>query len=192
MKKICLFLLPCMVAIGQPGKGTPKMVADFSPGYYVPLKGDTVKGEIQQNLENPAANFQSFNFRAKPGTKANNFTPKKAKAYGFGNQHYTLVNLDPQTQVFMRVWARGRLMFYEYMEEGAKESVFFIQEPASEDPEKKELKKLSKLHYKRELKPYMKDQSMIWDELDKFNFVPEKIAKTIQDFNGMYAASSGE
>ncbi|MCX8080065.1 MAG: hypothetical protein N3F09_02380 [Bacteroidia bacterium] len=192
MKKMLFLTLMVAFVYGQPEKGAPKMVADFLPGYYVPLKGDTVKGEIQINLENPAMAYQSFSFRTKPGAKANNFTTKKAKAYGFGNQHYTLVSFDPQTQVFMRVWARGRLMFYEYMEEGAKEPVFFIQEPASEDPEKKELKKLSKLHYKRELKPYMKDQPMIWNDLDKFNFVPEKIAKSIQEFNSMYAASSTE
>jgi len=194
MKKAGFLLLffPVAGIFAQPGKGRPRMVAEFNPGYYLPLKGDTVKGEIQLNLEDPSAAYREFNFRAKPTSKPQTLTPKKARGYGYGNNHYTLIKFDAQTEVFMKVWAQGRLNFYEYSEAGQNEPAFFIQEPASENPEKKELKKLSKLHYKRELKPYMKDQPMLWDELDKFNFNPEKIAAKIREFNSMYAASSTE
>ena len=40
--------------------------------------------------------------------------------------------------------------------------------------------------YKKELKPYMKDQAMIWSDLDKFVFKPEAVANSVREYNRMY------
>ena len=54
------------------------------------------------------------------------------------------------------------------------------------NPNLREMKELNEKFYKKELKPYMKDQAMIWSDLDKFVFKPEAVANSVREYNRMY------
>jgi hypothetical protein len=191
-----LFISIATLAIAQPGKGKdPKMAPVTAAGYYLTLKGDTVRGEVQTNPDGgEAALYQGFSFKAPGATKVTPMSPKKAKGYGFKNKHFVLVPYDSQTEVYVEVLASGRLKFYEYRydevinKQPVISSAYYIQDTQADEKEKelKELKGISLKFYKKDLKPYMKDQPMTWNDLDKFNFNKEAVVKAIKEFNKYY------
>lgn len=199
MKKLITVLLISAVSavFAQPGKGKdPKMAAVTVPGYYLNQKGDTVRGEVQSNPDNPNIDFyKGFSFKAPGSTKVTPMSPKKAKAYGFGGRNFVLVPYDSQSEVYVEVLATGRLHFYEYKYEevvnkqNVVTSAYYIKDTQSEDKELKELKGISTKFYKKDLKPYMKDQPMTWTDLDKFSFNKDAVVNAIKEFNKYYESS---
>ena len=198
MKKLIslIFITAATVAIAQPGgkKGEPHMAPNLEPGYYVTAKGDTVKGEIQTNPENIGDLYKQINFKV-PGTaKVVVITTKKAKAYGYGNNHFMLYTVDAQNEVYMRYMAKGRLNFMEvkyattFAGTPTVAAKYYIQDSKADEENKelRDMKELNEKFYKKELKPYMKDQAMIWSDMDKFVFKPEAIANSIREYNRMY------
>lgn len=198
MKKLLsiIFVTVATVGFAQPGKKGkgPSMAPELVPGYYVTAKGDTVKGDIQTNLENEGDLYRSINFFPKGATKVTVVTSKKARAYGFGDNHFVASNIAGQEEIYLKYLAKGRLNFMEfkYSSDGGIVSDYFIQDSKADDANKdlRELKKLNPKFYKKELKPYMKDQPMIHDDLDKFTFTPAKIANSIREYNRFYEGAT--
>jgi hypothetical protein len=60
------------------------------------------------------------------------------------------------------------------------------------DAELKTLKQISEKFYKKDLKPYLKDQIMVWDDLDKFVFNKEAVLNAIKEFNKFYETTTTE
>jgi len=190
-------------ALAQPGKKgkDPKMAPVTVPGYYVNLKGDTVRGEIQSNPDNPATDFyKGFSFKAKGATKVTPISTKKAKGYGFEGRNFMLVPYDAQSEVYVEVLVSGRLKFYEYRydevinKEAVVTSAYFIQDTKADEKDKdlRELKALSLKFYKKDLRPYMKDQPITWTDLDKFTFNKDAVINAIKEFNKYYESAPTE
>lgn len=201
MKKLLSLILvsAALTAVSQPKKA-PKMAPVLTPGYYVNSKGDTVRGEVQTNPDDPTDFYVKFGFKpAKGGTKVLPMDSKKAKAYGYEDTHFLLINYDGQ-DMFVEKLVTGRLNFYEFRFNGkidgkpAIESSYFIQDTRAEgdDAKYKELKKISNTFYKKDLKPYMKDQSMVWTDLDKYTFSKQKVIDAVKEFNSFYIAAAPE
>src|SRR6478736_8494810 len=89
MKKLFsfIFVAAAMTVAAQPKKA-PKMAPVLEPGYYVTAKNDTIRGEVQVNPDDETELFRQFNFRPAKGGKVMPVSPKKAKAYGFGDHHF--------------------------------------------------------------------------------------------------------
>lgn len=189
-----LFISWAGCIIAQPKGKDPRMAPTLAEGYYVTTKGDTVKGEIQTNPEDMCDLYKGFNFRPKGGGKVAPISTKKAKAYGFQGKHFVLVPYDAETEVYLERLVNGRLKFYEMKIHDKKEgepvisSVYYIQDSQAEekDAELKEIKQISSKFYKKDLKPYMKDQPMTWNDLDKFVFNREAVIRAINEFNKYY------
>jgi hypothetical protein len=198
MKKLLSFILICtaLLAYSQPKKA-PKMAPVTSPGYYVGGKNDTVRGEVQTNPEDETEIYRVFNFRPAKGGKLMPVSSKKAKAYGFDDRHFIQINSEGQ-DIYVERLAEGRLNFFEYRFNGkidgypAIESAYFIQDTRAEgeDVNLKEIKKISNKFYKKDLKPYMKDQMMIWTDMDKFTFDKTAVTNAIKEFNKFYIISA--
>jgi hypothetical protein len=178
--------------VAQPKKA-PKMAPTTSPGYYVTTKGDTVKGFVRNNPDDPTEFYSVFSFQPAKGGKLMPVSIKKAKAYGFDNKHFVQV-MEAGTEIYVEVLARGRLNFYEYLYNGkidglpAIEAAYFVQDNMGEGEfaALRELKKINNKFYKKELKPYMRDQPVIWADLDKFTFNKETVTNAIKEFNKFY------
>ncbi|MCE3227071.1 MAG: hypothetical protein K0S32_1622 [Bacteroidetes bacterium] len=199
MKKILSFLLiaSASIAFAQPGKNKEaKMAPVTAPGYYVPVKGDTVRGEIQTNPDSELDFYKGFNFKAKGANKVTAISNKKAKAYGVNGKHFQLVPYDEQNSVYIEILATGRLRFYEYKYADTEQgqpiivSKYYIQDTQADDKnvELRELRPISTKFYKKELKAYMKDQPVTYNDLDKFTFNRAAVIKAIQEFNKYYEA----
>jgi hypothetical protein len=196
MKKLLSILLiaGATSAFAQPKGKAPKMAPVLTKGYYLTLKGDSVRGEIQTNPEDPTSFYSGFSFKSANGGKVAAMSTKKAKGYGFDGRHFILIPLDANTEAYIEVLARGRLMFYELKYNDTKNgeavisSKYFVQDTqaAEKDAALKEIKQLSNNFYKKELKPYMKDQAMTWTDLDKFVLNKEAVTKAINEFNKFY------
>jgi hypothetical protein len=198
MKKFLSVLLIAagFVAFGQPGKKgkDPKMAPVLAPGYYVTTKGDTVKGDVQTNLDSELDIYKGFNFRAPGTTKVVAISPKKAKSYGYEGKSFVLFPYDAQSEVYLEQLVDGRLKFYEYKYDDTKEgrpvvsTKYYIQDSQADEKDKdmRELKPISTKFYKKDLKPYMKDQPITWTDLDKFTFNREAVINAIKEFNKYY------
>lgn len=173
------------------------MAPMLSPGYFVGMKNDTTKGEVQNNPTNGEIDFyKGFNFK-KGTAKLAPITTKKAKKYGFDGRHFTVIPFDAG-EVYIECLAKGRLCFYEYKYpstyagEPIVESIYFIQDTKADESSKelREIKQISQKFYKKDIKPYYKDHPELWSDLDKFTFNKEAIANSIREFNRYYDTSS--
>ncbi len=164
-----------------------------SPGYYVNTKGDTIRGDIRNNPDDPTEFYTVFSFKPAKGGKLMPVSTKKAKAYGFDDKHFYQIQ-DDGADIYVEVLARGRLNFYEFLYNGkidgipAVDAAYFVQDNMAEgdDVKLKELKKINTKFYKKELKPYMKDQPVIWTDLDKFTFNKQAVISAVLEFNKFY------
>jgi len=184
-----------MTAIAQPKKG-PKMAPVLEDGYYVTAKNDTVRGKIQTNPADETELYTKF-FYQKPGTvKVAAIDAKKAKAYGFEGRHF--IAHPGEGDIYIERLAQGRLNFFEYRFNGkidgypAIESQYYAQDTRAEgeDAGLKNVNKISTKFYKRDLRPYMKDQLMIWTDLDKFTFNKQSVVNAINEYNRFYTVTA--
>jgi hypothetical protein len=191
-----VFVASAVTAFSQPKKA-PKMAPVLEEGYYVTAKNDTVRGEVQVNPEDETELYRQFNFRPAKGGKVMPVSPKKAKAYGYGNRHFVQTVSD-EGEIYLDRLASGRLNFFEYRFNGkidgnpGIESSYYMQDTRAEgaDAGLKEVKKINNKFYKRDLKPYMKDQPMIWSDLDKFTFDKNAVVNAINEFNKFYTITA--
>src|SRR6218665_253679 len=179
MKKILSIILAAaaFTAYSQPNKAA-KMAPMLVPGYYTTAKGDTVRGEVQENPDDPeVAFYNGFMLRRAKGGKPMLVDAKKARSYGFNGRHFAVIPYN-NGDIYAEYVVRGRLVFMKYRMHDRAEgeniitNVYFIQDSKADDAEKelRELKQISTKFYKRDLKPYMKQQPMIWSDMDKFTF----------------------
>ena len=191
--KIALGLILLGASLYAQPRKDPKMAATTSPGYYIGGKNDTIKGEVRNNPDDPCEFYTTFSFKPAKGGKLMPVNTKKAKAYGFDNRTFVQIT-DGEAEIYVEVLARGRINFYEMLYHGkidgydAIEAAYFVQDNMAEgdDVKLREIKKINNKFYKKELKPYMKDQPMIWADLDKFTFNKETVANAIKEFNKFY------
>ncbi len=199
MKKILSLVLSsaAMLMVAQPKKA-PKMAPVLEAGYYVTGKNDTVRGEVQVNPDDETELYRQFNFRPAKGGKVMPVTAAKAKAYGYGSKHFTQINGDDGL-IYVERLAEGRLNFFKYRFNGkidglpGIETNYYMQDTRAEGPEAavlKDIKKISNKFYKRDLKPYLKDQLMLWTDLDKFTFDENTVIKTVNEFNKFYTVTA--
>jgi len=194
MKKLfsVILVLTSMAVAAQPKKA-PKMAPILSQGYYTTMKGDTVKGEVQVNPDDETDFYHGFNFRPAKGGKVMPVSPKKAKTYGFDGREFAIIPYETG-EIYAEFLAKGRLTFMEYKMHTKLDgeeiigSVYFIQDKAADETEKelRDLKQISQKFYKRDLKPYMKSQPMIWSDMDKFTFEKNAVVNAIKEFNKYY------
>jgi hypothetical protein len=198
MKKLLslIFVTAALTAVCQPKKA-PKMAPVLADGYYVTAKNDTVRGQVQTNPDDETELYRQFNFKATAGGKVATISPKKAKAYGFEGRHFIQI-MGEEGDIYIERLAQGRLNFFEYKFNGKVdgypgiEIAYYAQDTRAEgvDVGLKEIKKISSKFYKRDLKPYMKDQPMIWSDLDKFTLNKPALVNAINEFNRFYVIAA--
>lgn len=194
MRKLLSVILvsASLAVVAQPNKAA-KMAPVLTPGYYTTMKGDTVRGEVQVNPEDPTEFYHSFGFKPAKGGKVMPVNFKKAKTYGFDGREFSVIPYEGG-EVYAEYLVKGRLTFMEYKMHGTVDgeatiiSAYFIQDKAADESEKelRDLKQISQKFYKRDLKPYMKAQPMIWNDMDKFTFEKNAVVNSLREFNKIY------
>lgn len=196
MKKFLSFiLLGAGLTIAAQPKKAPKMAPILAEGYYINSKNDTVPGQVQSNPDSETEFYNKFNFQPAKGGKIMPVDPKKAKGYGFDGRHFVLL---PTEGIYVERLASGRLNFFEYKYNGKVDGYdhivadYYMQDTRAEgaDIKLKEVGKISNKFYKKDLKPYMKDQLMLWTDLDKFTFDRQAVITAIVEFNKFYAITA--
>lgn len=197
MKKIIsLILIVSTSAANAQARKVAKMAPVFSPGYFVNVKGDTVRGQIQTNPDSETKFYTEFFFLPPKSKKPKAFnSSSRIRAYGFDNRNFAAVSYEGR-KLFLERLATGRLRFYEFRFNGKVdgypgiESMYFIKDTGAEgeDADLQVIRKISTKYYKKNLKPYMKDQPMIWSDLDKYEFDEKKVVNAVKEFNRYYAS----
>lgn len=193
---LSLALIAATMSLAAQPKKAPKMAPVLSPGYYVGAKNDTTRGEVQTNPEDETELYRTFNFKPAKGGKVMPVSPAKAKYYGYDDKNFVQIE-EGGEKIYLERLAEGRINFFKYRFNGkidgyaAIESVYYIQDTRGEgdDAKLKEIGKISTKFYKRDLKPYLKDQPMIWSDLDKFTFNEQTVVNAIREFNKFYVIS---
>ncbi|MBL7896479.1 MAG: hypothetical protein JNK50_14380 [Bacteroidia bacterium] len=193
MKNFFLFALTFATIglIAQPSKNKAMSIAPtFGPGYYISLKGDTVKGEVRNNMDNESDYANSFMFRKTAASKAMPLDSKKAKGYGVDDRHYSSLKMDDK-DVYIKYLEQGRLNLFEYTylsKEGPKAVYLIVDSRATEEDKTGThfMIQLDEKQFKKQLKPYFKDQPMLLEQVDKWFLKIDEIRKAVKEFNGMY------
>lgn len=182
----------------QAKKGNNKAASiapEFEKGWYLPLKGDTIKGEIQTNAGETDAQYNfGFYFKSPKSPKATEITSKKAKAFGFGDRKFELIKLK-ETEYFAEVLEKGRIILYQIHEEktenGQKIAIPFYYIIDTQADPKSKLASLTELPkekpYKKVLKELFKDQAMLIENVDKWFLQIDQVRPAIQEFNKLYS-----
>ncbi len=186
-----------MLVFAQTKKGNDKamgIVPEFEKGWYLPYKGDTIKGEIQTNAGETETQFNiSFFFKPTNAKKVSEITIKKAKAYGLGDIKFEILKIG-ETDYFAEVLEKGRIILYqinkEKMEKDRKTAipVYYVTDTQA-DPKSKlsgmvELPKEEP--YKKVLKELFKEQPMLIENVDKWFLQIDQVRQAIQEFNKLY------
>ena len=195
MKQLICSMLMILSVAGYAQRRAPKMAPVFADGYYINTRNDTVRGEIQTNVEDETTFYHQFHFRKVKTGKPRAFNTARTKAYGYEGRHFELLEYDGEKKFVERL-TNGRLVFYEYRFHGkidglpAIESTYYIRDTWKQKNEES-LAKINNKFYKKSLKPFMKDeQPMIWDDLDKYTFSAPKVINAINEFNSLYPESA--
>jgi len=177
--------------IAQPSKNKGMSIAPtFGPGYYVSLKGDTVKGEVRNNMDNESDYANSFWFRKNEKSKAMELNSKKAKGYGVDDKHFSSLKMDDK-DVYIKYLEQGRLNLFEYtyMTKDGSKAVYLIVDTRATEEDKTGthfMIQLDEKQFKKQLKPYFKDQPIVLEQVDKWFLKIDEIRKAVKEFNGMY------
>lgn len=190
-----VFLSTLIFAQAKKGNNKAMGVApEFEQGWYLPHKGDTIKGEIQTNAGETEAQYNiSFFFKPKNAKKVSEITTKKAKAYGFGDRKFEILKIN-EVEYFAEVLEKGRIVLYqineEKMEKDKKKAVpvYYVTDTQA-DPKSK-LAGVAELPnekpYKKVLKELFKDQPMLIENVDKWYLQIDQVREAIREFNKMY------
>ncbi|HRD38103.1 MAG TPA: hypothetical protein PLC65_05690 [Bacteroidia bacterium] len=170
----------------------------FGPGYYISLKGDTVKGEVRNNMDNESDYANSFWFRKAANSKPMELNSKKAKGYGVDDKHFSSLKMD-EKDVYIKYLEQGRLNLFEYayMTKDGSKAVYLIVDSriniascslggALACLRKAQVYMDERKQFKKQLKPYFKDQPMLLEQVDKWFLKIDEIRKAVKEFNGMY------
>ncbi|MGZ3883354.1 MAG: hypothetical protein ACXVPD_04005, partial [Bacteroidia bacterium] len=194
---ICMLALSAVTAFAQPAKKgkEAKMAPVFAPGYYLSLKGDTVKGEVQTNLDKEEQLYTTIFFKAKGAAKATEVSTKKAKGYGYDNNHFILFKIG-ENDLYLKYLEKGRLDLLEYKfaknVDGVEKMVpaYFIRDSKAPDDDKFQTNIITQIptehNHKKVLKNFFRDQPILLDQVDKWVFNIEEIKKAVREFNAMY------
>jgi hypothetical protein len=194
MKKILTFTA-AVFAMALFGQKTPKMAPVYSPGYFVNQRGDTVRGDIQTNVDDETLFYHQFAFKPKRSNKSRVYNTQRASAYGVDGKNFVRIEYKGE-KFFVERLAQGRLGFYEYRFNGkvnglpAIESSYFVRDHWAED-KAANLSKLSNKFYKKSLKPFfIEEKPEIWERLDKFHFDEQVVVEAIREFNDGFATTA--
>jgi hypothetical protein len=193
---VAILTIASISVFAQPGKKgkEPSMTPEFVKGYYLNLKGDSVKGEVQSNMERESDYYLSFKFKVKGVGKGAEINTKKAKGYGFNDNHFTTLHMD-QNDVYIKYLEQGRLNLMEWKYPGVGDdagkimSVYFVVDTRAAADDKNNLNVLTQLNeksHKKILKPFFKDQPILLEQVDKWFFKIDEVRKAVQEFNALY------
>jgi hypothetical protein len=159
----------------------------YAKGYVLPLKGDTVRGEIKMNPKKPTEIYEKVGFKDANGVQKN-YKPEKLRAYGIENEHFiSLTNAgDP---VFYKILAKGEINFYLIMYEAIEmNEILLVPEYYISHPDNKKLVAIKKNKFKKQLTDWMKDNTEFIDEFEEEKTLDvEKAIAVINAYNAYKA-----
>lgn len=194
---ILFLLLSINITFAQKNK-VSTIAPEFESGWYLPYKGDTIKGEIQTNAGETEAQYNiSFFFKPKNAKKVTQITTKKAKAYGFGNRKFEVIKIN-EIEYFAEVLEKGRVTLYQVFEEKVEKDkkvanpIYYLTDSQA-DPKSK-LAGLVELPYQKPYKKVLKDlfaeQPMLIENIDKWFLQIDQVRNAIQELNKLAQNSS--
>ena|ERR1700741_4269063 len=157
--------------------------ADYTEGYIVSAKGDTIRGEIKLNHKNEMEVYSKVMFREKNPGQARQYVPSKIRSFSFDGLEYASVRLDNQW-IFMQVVCRGRIMFFEYKPPVAlgnerMQSQYFIMKGGFESLEQFFVDSKAKKH----IKPFLADDKEFQKEIENETIDYSGLVYTISRYN---------
>ncbi len=195
---LCIsFLFLTLIIFAQAKKENNKamlVAPEFEKGWYLPYKGDTIKGEIQINAGETEVQYNiSFLFKPVSVKKVSEISTKKARAYGFGDRKFEILKIG-ETDYFAEVLEKGRVTLYQINEEKMEKNrkvavpVYYVTDAQAD--QKSKLAGMVQLPkekpYKKALKELFQEQPMLIENVDKWHLQIDQVRQAIEEFNKMY------
>jgi len=160
----------------------------YVKGYVLPLKGDTIRGEIKMNAKKPTEVFEKVGFKDANGVQKN-YKPEKLRAYGIENDHYISLT-DGGEPAFFKILAKGHINLYMMMYEAMEmNEILMMPEYYLSLPDNKRLVAVKKNKFKKQMADWMKDNTEFIDAFEEEKiFDIEKATAVITAYNTWKAA----
>jgi hypothetical protein len=154
---------------------------EFSSGYIVNQKGDTVKGEVKAKSDMDI--YVKIMFREKNPGPIKQCIPAKVRSFGVDGIDYTAVRLNNQW-VFMQVLCRGRIMFFEYkppVSQGNEkmQSQYFVMKGGYESLTQFFIDSKAKRH----IKDHISDDKELMKSIESVTMDYSNLIQTINQYN---------
>lgn len=163
--------------------------AKFVKGYLVNDKGDTLRGEVKYNPKKEQDCYNKVYFKDASGA-IKNYKPKKAKAYGFEEQHFVAMDFEGEMKYY-RVLAVGEINLYRmaYEEIRMNQPILGGGYYLAHKGENAKLTEVKEERFKKQMTEWMKDNTeFLADYEDSRDFNAGNAAEVIRKYNAWKAA----
>jgi hypothetical protein len=157
---------------------------NFTKGYVITEKGDSLAGEIKINPKKEYEVYNKLTFRDPNGAQKN-YKPEKVRRYGFEKRQFFSMDADGERKFFESL-ASGKINFYKTvtettrMNETSFEPEYYLARPDNKLVSVKESK------FRKQIADWMKDQPDIAaDYPEEKKFYPEKALEIINRYNAL-------
>lgn len=162
----------------------------FVKGYLINDKGDTLRGEIKYNPKKEGDCYSKVYFKDANGV-IKNYKPKKAKGYGFNDQHFVSMDFEGEPK-FYRVLAGGEINFYRmaYEEIRMNQLVLGGEYFISRKDEPDKLTSVKEGRFKKQMTEWMKDNPEFINEFEESkDFNADNAAEVVRKYNAWKASN---
>lgn len=156
---------------------------EFTPGYVITTKGDTIKGEIKHN---PKKEFDLFSKVTVKIAENQNKTLKadKVKMYAFGENQFISSTVDGEP-AFMKLLTKGAITLYEWQYEwvNAKNETEYRTEYYMQKEGEAEPVRIKSGKFRKQVAEMISDNQELVKELEDKKYDYDNLSEVVESYN---------
>lgn len=163
--------------------------AKYYKGYVILLTGDTLMGEIRNNLKKEFDNYTKATFRKTEKDPVKTYRPDKIKEYAVNGTAYISRNVDGD-QVFVKRLSQGALNLYELQTEVMQMNDVKIKSDYYMEKGTGEFVKIKSGKFKKQLSDVMADNQEVIKDIETEKYEYDNILEVFNAYNKTATAAS--
>lgn len=161
----------------------------YYKGYVVLLTGDTLLGEIRNNLKREFSNFSKATFRKTEKDPVKTYRPDKIKEYVVDGTAYISRNVGGE-QVFVKRLSQGALNLYELQTEVMQMNDVKVKSDYYMEKGAGEFVKIKSGKFKKQLTDVMADNQDVIKDIETEKYEYDNILEVFNAYNKTATAST--
>lgn len=163
--------------------------AKYYKGYVILLTGDTLTGEIRNNLKKELDNYSKATFRKTEKDPVKTYRPDKIKEYTVNGTAYISRNVSGD-QVFVKRLSQGALNLYELQTEVMQMNDVKVKSDYYMEKGAGEFVKIKSGKFKKQLTDVMADNQDVIKDIETEKYEYDNILEVFNAYNKTATAST--